>query len=284
MKLCRLLLYDIRQGFAHTRFKLLGIAAIALVSCIDLYLRITSGSHMLGGKGMDGGYMDYLFFLLGGMKEYKQQEDLSFIFPIKWFLLNMYILYGALYYPYRDLLSSMGGALLMKSRSRRTWWLSKCLWSAFYIVTTYMFLFVVTAVFCALFQQPFSMQITPALVIDFMDTDTVLQAFSPLVSIYTLIMPLIISLGMCILQMMMSLVIKPVFSFGIAALIMLSSAYLLSPYLIGNYAMPFRSIYIMEHGVYLSHGLLMGGLLIGLSALLGWRIFGRYDILNLSEL
>lgn len=284
MKICRLIRYDVRQGFGQAKFKLIGIAVIVLVSCLDFYMRKTHVSSMRGIAPSGGTCLDYLFFLLGGSREYRPEVDLKFIFPVKWLLLHLYLLYGTLYYPYRDLLSSMGGSLVVKSKSRRAWWASKCLWNVLYMAVAYAVIFAVTALFCLVAGETFSLQITPQLLHDFMDTGSIFETFPLALSVYTILLPMVISMGMSLLQMTMSLFIKPVFSFGISAMLMLASSYAVSSWLMGNYAMPVRSIYVVEQGFSLGYGIFAGVLLMVFSVVMGGICFHRYDILNASEL
>ena len=93
-----------------------------------------------------------------------------------------------------------------------------------------------------------------------------------------LLMPPLMMIALCLVQMAVSLFIRPIFSYVLTVAIMLSSAYYLSPLLPGNYAMPVRSAEMIEGGVTLRSGCATCVLLIALSVLTGMIRFRRYDI------
>jgi hypothetical protein len=80
--------------------------------------------------------------------------------------------------------------------------------------------------------------------------------------------------------MTLVLFIKPLYSFGVMAVTLLASAYLLTPFLPGNYAMPIRSEHVVENGVQAGGGVMMVLILIAASFIAGCIYFRRYDILN----
>ena len=73
--------------------------------------------------------VDYLCFLLEGMHPFRPKVETIFVIPIRWLLIHLFLLYAVLYYPYRDLVQSIGSVLVIKMGSRKRWWFSKCLWS-----------------------------------------------------------------------------------------------------------------------------------------------------------
>lgn len=284
MKTCKLLKYDIRQGFRGFHLKMLGLILIVLVSCIELYSRKNNGYSMSGEQYRKATYMDYLFFLLGGMKEYHPGAGMVFIFPIKWLILHLYLIYTTLYYPYKDLFLSMGDVILVRGKSRRSWWRAKCVWNILFIVLAYMVIFATTGIFCLVGGEVFSMDITPEIIEEFMNLEECKVAYSLSLSVYTVFVPLFISMSISIFQMLLSLLVKPVFGFGIVSMILLTSAYIVNPFLIGNYAMPMRSTYVVESGFGIVQGILAALCLLLISIIVGEMIFRKYDILQIAEM
>jgi hypothetical protein len=93
-------------------------------------------------------------------------------------------------------------------------------------------------------------------------------------------LPPLISIGINLVQMTLSLFIKPVFSFLAVLTLLVSSAYLLAPYMIGNYAMPMRHNWVVQNGLSCQTGLIIIAGLVILPVVIGFVRFRLYDILN----
>ncbi|UJW58020.1 hypothetical protein HXZ66_11695 [Bacillus sp. A116_S68] len=278
MRFYKLLKYDVKNGFRLGLINLLVIALFVSAFCVDFYLR-KSGAYMFDDSTPVGTFIDYLFYMFAGIKEYVPSRTDGFIFPVKWLLLHLFILYSTLYYPNRDL-SSLGLNILLRTKGRMAWWLSKSLWNMSYVLACYLVIFLTVLVFCLIMQEPISLNITPMFVNDLLEADSPFDTFSaPLVYII-LFFPLFISMALNLLQMTLVLFIKPLYSFGVMAVTLLASAYLLTPFLPGNYAMPIRSEHVVENGVQAGGGVMMVLILIATSFIAGCIYFRRYDILN----
>ena len=92
--------------------------------------------------------------------------------------------------------------------------------------------------------------------------------------------PILCSVAFNLLQMTLCLFIKPIFSFFVTAVLLVSSAYLLSPYILGNYAMPLRYSWIFEGGVSFQVGIVASVLLAVVAVIIGMMRFRKYEILN----
>lgn len=248
--------------------------------CLDFYLKINH-AYMFDDTIPKGTVIDYLFYIFAGMKEYipNDPESDSFVFPIKWVLLHLFILYCTLYYPSRDL-SSLGLNILLRTKGRIAWWLSKSIWNICYVLAMYGLIFLTVILFCLLMNQPLSLQITPQFINDLSEAGSPFDSFSNKLVIVTLLLPLLLSIGWNLLQMTFALVIKPIYSFGVMAVMLLASAYYLTPFLPGNHAMPIRSIYVIENGLQIRDGIIASIILICLSLLIGSLYFCRMDILD----
>lgn len=177
MKICRLIRYDIIHGFSYVKYKYAVVIMIAWISCMDFYNRKKYFLALENQPVQKGTYMDYVFYLLGGMKEYTPYVGTSFVIPIKWIFLCFYLLYCTLGYPYKDLLKSIGGMILLQSGNRRAWWLSKCLWNILFIISAYGAALLTVGVFCFVKQEQLSMVLTPQYVCELMNTGCVSDSF-----------------------------------------------------------------------------------------------------------
>ena len=97
------------------------------------------------------------------------------------------------------------------------------------------------------------------------------------------LLPLLVTMSMSLVQMLLCLVIRPTFSYILSVIVMISSAYYLSPALLGNYAMALRSDKVVTNGVPLTLGIVYSLVLIVLSVVLGSFIFQKTNILSKEE-
>jgi hypothetical protein len=92
--------------------------------------------------------------------------------------------------------------------------------------------------------------------------------------------PILISVALNLLQMTISLFIKPIFSFLLMSVILISSSYLMSNSMLGNYGMIFRSNIVLKNGLNFEPGIYISLIIIVLSIIIGMFKFKKYDIIN----
>lgn len=95
----------------------------------------------------------------------------------------------------------------------------------------------------------------------------------------TLLLPLAFLISAALLQLLLSLVIPPVFAFFVTLSVLIVSAFVNSPFLIGNYAMALRSSRFIEGGVVLAHGFLIFAALAVVVFVIGFYEIKRINIL-----
>jgi hypothetical protein len=269
-----------RQGFIQCGRKLIGIICLVLISCLDLYLQKKGYEKRNGGIPLQGTWMDYLFFLLGGRRRFDPSVDQVFVIPVRWLLYHLYLLYAVLYYPCRDLQYSVGDLMMIKGGSRRNWWLAKCIWNMTYMAAAYVLTFVTVICFCAAAGERAGLAVTPELVHALFDTGSSYAVFAPELSVYVCLLPCLISMALGLLLMLLSFLVKPVIAFLIAAVILIASTYLSTGFLVGNYAMPYRSAAVLSDGFLLWQGLAAGILILVVCVAAGMRFFKTYDLLR----
>ena len=117
-KLCK---YDLKNGMLKEGIKYLACVVLVLGFCIGFIY--TKGKELGVRK-----FGDFLFFITAGMEEYIPMPGNIFMFPALWMLMILAPLYITLYYPFYDL-TAYGKNVLINSKSRNAWWLSKCFWA-----------------------------------------------------------------------------------------------------------------------------------------------------------
>jgi len=281
MKYIKLLRFDMRNGMLKNPMLFIIPVLVALIACLDLTSRISSLNELnYFDVKAQGSFADYMVYIYGGMDKYEPQKGDPFIFPIRWAVVFLSVSFITLNYPYRDM-QSFGQQILVRTKGRVVWWLSKCGWNVLSTLLYHCLLFCAAALLCLAVRGEFSREINKDLMyaVFRMDRMSILPGDAPW-PVAMLFLPVLVSLGINLMQMTLSLFVKPIFSFFAVAFLMSSSAYLTSPYLIGNYAMPMRYDMVIQGGVGIVIGLVVSSALIVASVGVGVVRFHQYDILN----
>lgn len=115
--------HDIARGFYADRFRYL-IVVLMLAGVL-----IILGNHEFG-------MMDTIFFIQGGYDPVLIIKEGKIVFPFVWMLIQFLVPF--MIYSYcNDDCEGVGIDFLMKCRSRRLWWNSKCLWNCLTVLSVY---------------------------------------------------------------------------------------------------------------------------------------------------
>lgn len=284
VKVVNLIKYDLREGYRQAGAKLIGIVFITLFSCIEFYIEKGNYNAHYAEIIDHATCADYLCFLLEGMHPFRPKVETTFVIPIRWLLIHLFLLYAVLYYPYRDLVQSIGSVLVIKMGSRKRWWFSKCLWMVTYILCSYILMMCTVIVFCCLMGEKISIRVSPLVMQTLMDSQTQNTSFPLKASAVVLLLPLLITITFSWLQMLLGLIIKPLFAYGVIVAIYVASAYFNKAFLIANYAMPVRSMYFIEQGYSLLEGIFVSVIVSIITFFMGTFMFSHYDILKVTEM
>lgn len=203
----------------------------------------------------------------------------SFEMPVLWLFVMGGCLYMMLDY-FLDDLTQGGQQILIRCGSRHAWFLSKCLWNLLGCCL-YFFMAALTA-------WIFSHSLSGAFFGDMEQLMLVLPLRqTPTLSweqeiLATVIYPLLTLWAVSMLQMTLCLIVKPVISFLISLSLLTLSAYVSSPWILGNGAMSLRSALLggdMDPGKAGTTALTAAAFCI----LLGMALFRKRDILDTEE-
>ncbi|SEW01738.1 hypothetical protein [[Clostridium] fimetarium] len=266
---------DMKRGMRQNRIKYLVILFFTIACCCIMY-RICHGKI---GRGLIAGmpnFMDYLLYIMQGCSEFKASGNTVFNIPPTWIFVQMMASFLVFSYVVKDL-DKQGMIMLIKSADRTKWWLSKCIWNIATIVVMYLVIWCGVLI-VAVSTNKMGFLITKDICREVLDMTFTQEGIQ--YSLIVMFMPLIMSLGISLMQMALSLVIGPIFSFTFVLAVDILSVYFLSPFLIGNYSIMMRSDYIISNGVNSLVGALIS-IVLGLAGvMLGNFYFKKYDILN----
>lgn len=278
MKFIKLLWFDVKNGLFKNKVLLLSALILSGAFFLDFDNNVRMANR--SGFSISPSYADFFLYVYGGMKEYIPSPTNLFRFPIVWILWFVFLLFSTLNYPYNDL-QSFGQQILVRTKGRFLWWVSKCGWNVLASGVFHGIIALAGLLLCLQTGVRLSGGVnTQLLQVNFQIDSEQLVSKAVSLPLFVFLLPLLLSAGLNLLQMTLSLFLKPLFSFLAMAVLLVSSAYLLSPLVVGNYAMLVRSDRVISNGVSPAVGLAVSIALIAGSFLVGIVRFRYYDILN----
>lgn len=265
----KLLGHDLRCGLLRSRY--LAASLLALIPCVELLYRLRVA-------GMAGSWMDYMLNLFKGSRPYEMQ------IPFGWLLIVGACLYINLDYMLYDLTNN-GQQIIVRSRSRRGWFLAKCLWNlagtaAYFLLTALVVLLFVTICGEAVYAEN-----TPVLSLSLFAGaaagPVVLTAWQGL--LIGVLLPYLTVAALSLLEMTLCLVLKPILSFLICAAVLILPVCWDSPLALGIGAMTVRSSLIGAGGHEPMAVLWLPVAVIAACVVAGTAVFEKTDILGTKE-
>lgn len=275
----KFVLFDIKNGLLREWRKYL-IAFFVFLALLSIHcLRISAENTPLrtaGEKELSFTVGDLILSVLGGVKVFHDGDGKASLFPALWIFFFLLLLFFTLYYPVNDL-GGMGKNMLLLSQKRRTWWFSKCIWCTCSVFVYFAVFYLASFLMGLCLGGELTLQpseYAPAA----LDGGTHLK--DPPWDIFPgLILIPCVSCGIALLQVVLTLFVRPIFAYVFSCVFLISSACFFSPFLVGNYAMLFRTHIFLEEGLSLSVGFFAAFLLILASAVIGCLRMERMDIL-----
>ena len=258
--------HDVYGGLLRRRYLI--VPVIFGLPCI------LAGKH-LAAAGLVGTWMDYLMYCFKGILPLTD----GFEFPILWFLVMGSCLYMALDYPLNDL-TEAGQQVIVRSRSRRGWFLSKCAWNLLSSLL-YVLLGVLTALVFALISGGSPSLVNTPEVSEKLMQIYVMEPLAPAQAVLTaVVLPYLALSAFTMAQMALCLVMKPVFGFLICVCVMVGSLFYNVPYLPGNAAVVVRNGMLVEGFLDPAAMALTCLAVIGGSIIVGLIRFNHMDLLR----
>lgn len=262
----------------HTvwRLYLCGAALFALL-CLDFWNRSRIFLELYPGSSRSLG--DLALYIFGGMRKFIPTPGAVFPFPIVWLLVMALACFSSLWYPLNDLYG-FGKTLLTACQSRGRWYLAKSLWCGVTVTLYFALGWAVMLLGCWIIGGRFTWSISPYMMELMEVTDVASAVENWQLTLQLTVLPWLVALALSQLQLCLSLWMHPVLGWVVSIVVLLSSAYYATPFLLGNYAMALRDQQVLAGGVDGRAGIAycLGVLLI--SVLAGLISFKHTDILG----
>lgn len=225
---------------------------------------------------------DVLVCAFGGMTVYIPVAGKPFEIPVEWLLWFVYIALIASQYTYKHL-CGIGQQQLIRFRRRRTWWIGKCVWSTATVLTAYA-VFLLTVLVYTLLRGDMSATVSPWMwrIVDFpLRPDYTALGFGKLAGLCG--MTALVSVVLTQWQTTLTLFVKPFGAFLAVVVITAAGAYVMTPPLIGNFAMWARVAWLAPDGFPLLLGAGLCAVYYVAAVIVGGTRFARYDVINIQE-
>lgn len=275
MKCFKLLRYDIKQGLLRN-WKFCLIPPFVLILCYQC-------QELLAFWDASGTWAVYVAYCFKGMQRISRQTmEGGFRLPVFWMAVVLLPLLITLIYPFRDV-KTIAPQMLLRSGSRVKWWLSKCIWNLCCTAVCFLLLYATVAVFCLGQRVSLCMEtpMGPMLAL-FSEADitTAVEDMSAGKTWFAfVILPFLTVAALNMLEMLLSLIVRPAYSFMICVAYVTASSYAATPFLIGNYANLARCGFFIDNGLNLWMGLAFALMILFASVIIGAVCFCRQDIL-----
>lgn len=268
IKFYRLLEYDFKEGTRQNRLRYLVGCGVLLFIC-----------QIVVNEGLPAedrySYINGLVYIFDGIPEYVKSKSSEFTIPVIWLLYQSYLLFLVGSYPVNDM-AGYGRNILLFSRNRNQWWMSKCIWITgsvmLYYCLCYVFLW-------------FSLALHGRSIMSVVDNPVLSVIMSDGNQLWVLIgsvvmLPYITSLTLSLLQMFLSFFSRPAFGYLVSICILVISVYIKNPLIIGNYSMMSRNVLFVQGGLTFLQGMIVNGILIIVILAVGNYYIKRRDIIS----
>lgn len=276
MNFAKLLAHDLRCGALRWRYLL--AALFFLLPCIQLRSHLA----LMETGGTFGDYLMYCFMGSVPFDAITGEPDLQL--PVLWLLVMGGCLLLNLDYLLYDL-TNAGQQVIVRSGARRDWYLSKCLWNCIACCVYFLLACLSVLAFVLATGGQAVWENTPAITLSrfYRVVNDVVFLSPGQVMICAALLPLLTVMALSILEMTLCLFLKPIISFLITMLLLITAVYWNSPFVFGTGGMVMRSRFLAVDGADPVISIVFALLILVGSILAGSLRFRRTDILGLEE-
>lgn len=266
MKFFKLVKYDFVQNYRKTLVKWVIAGGVSLFFFLHFFMDVlhifwsgeTLAENLDVFQKQGVSVCDSLLYLTGGMLPitFVSLSD-SFQFPIRWLFPHMLVLFFTLNYARNDLTHG-GIQVLTRTNNRISWWLSKCIWNTMTVLSCFAAELVVWLLLMCLSAKTSVSSLNEKLFEGIFNASLPEQrVFACEYMCIFCFLPVIVCVSISLIQMTLTLYIKPVFAFIIAITYYIAGIYYVTPLFLSNYALSVRSSMIGLYNFRPETGLLL---------------------------
>lgn len=257
-----------------------------IIPFVTLFAFFQAFNYMSANYDKSDSFLNYILFPFLGLTEFVSDFTGSnhFEFPILWLVIVGLPGYITLDYLSEDM-NNIGCQIIYRTKSRKLWWLSKVLWNVVSSIVYYLLVIIVLIILCLLFSIPLKVEYPLKIIeISYPFLELSLLESNVLDIGMFFLSPLLLIITMNLLQMTFSLIIKPVIAFSFTMTVYIISAFLTSPYLIGNYAMLLRCSFLGVSAIDVFTGLVIDLVISLILIVYGLYKIAHFDFIDTGRL
>lgn len=269
--------HDFIMGTIYSWKKYIIVFLIFLFFIINFQSIISSEVKYNSFKNLPN-FSDYVIEIYKGRTNFNFDNKLETLkIPASWILINIFLTFIIGYYPLLDL-KTYGMQILLRSKRRYQWFLSKCIWVIGNVIIYYAIGYVVMILF-SVFNGGISLTPTNEINMNISQVNTTSFTSQTFFCI-CILLPIIISIALSLFQMTVALFTTSILSNIVIISILVISTFYCNGMFIGNYLMILRNSKIDLNGVNTINGLIIGTIIIIISIIIGILKFKKIDILD----
>lgn len=270
----KILKHDIKFG-TESIFCLYFIAILFILSVILEFQNIITEEGI--SKDMVT-CADYLVYMFRGMSEYIPDVNKNFEISKIWIVLQIIPAIIIAAFPKKDLYES-GMQIIVKSKSRKKWWNSKCIWVIIHVFIFYLLIHLIIIIVQFANGGKISFYVNGKLNMDINGFDFVnVNKFNILLML--VVVPVINAVTVSLFQMLLTFVTSPAIAVISVIGIHVLTAYYNTPLLTGNYVMILRNRYVTGYGISNICAVLINIVLVFIIIIIGNLYFQNCDFLR----
>lgn len=250
MKFFRLIKYDFIQNCRKTWVRWGIVCGVSLILFLYFFMDVlhifwgggtlTENLNVFQKQGIS--ICDSLLYLTGGMLpiSFVSLTD-SFQFPIRWLFPYLLVLFFTLDYARNDLTHG-GIQVLTRTQNRTLWWISKCIWNTITVLSCFVVELIVWFLLTSLVVKMEVFSLNNILFEGIFNANLPEQGTFKWEYIGTFcLLPVMVCVSISLVQMTLTLYIKPVFAYITSMIYYIVGIYYVTPLLLSNYALSVRS-------------------------------------------
>ena len=270
-----LLKHDVFEGVFH-KWKYF-LVAVLFFSFVD-FVFINNANSLFIAYNVDlkCSISDLLLNMFIGNEPFEPEIKKGVSLSVTWFFSHS-LLFSFIGFYITDDLKKNATSFILRVKSKKQWWTSKCVWCVLTVIIYYTLFFIIALIFAAFFGT-FSFSTSNLIASELFEID--ISGVDVFDIIFTsLLLPMIISVSIAFFEAVLNLILKPVYAFLIVIYYLAASAFYCSEYLLFNFSMVIRNDFYGVNGVTNQYGVLIAVCLVVACYLIGAVFIKRKDIL-----
>lgn len=286
MKICKLLLIDIRLGINKKLHWLSLIICYLFVSL--MYVVNLNNFNRVNCMDYAGNWRECILYCFKGQMPFafllKNSLQSRFDLPIVWFTIMVLNMVLPVAYPSKAL--DLWGYQYLCRSGRKRWWISKYFYVLFMCILSGTIFMMVTGITCCLFGIPLSGNGGFEIVTEMKNAGILSTSgyINNIDFIYiSIICPFLAIVTLCLIELLIAVFINPVLSLIFILTVLILSVYEQKYWLIGNYSMVIRSNLIDKNGLSFTTGIVVMLFMCLGVFFTGLRVIGQKDIIYFEK-